>query len=186
VEGYASRTIGAMQHLAVIDYRVWAGREDELEDYHRGSVAALGWGDEQKTFNWLSALRRIRDRRHSFGSLAPLTIFPVPAEDIADLMLGHLELFTTMRCDLLEDAFAARGIATTVAFPDGDKLFLHAERRHVAVDVPPHLREQMLFELMTPDTLIDMVDAVLDLIRRFPELQLASYTVGCDESAAWG
>ena len=29
-DGYADRLLSPMQHVTVIDYRAWAGREDEL------------------------------------------------------------------------------------------------------------------------------------------------------------
>ena len=93
-----------MQHVTVIDYRAWAGREDELGKRDSEVTSQLGWGPEHKTFEWLASYRRMRDRRASFGSLAPLAIFPLDPEDIADLMLGHLELRTMLRGDLLEQA----------------------------------------------------------------------------------
>lgn len=185
VSGYATQTIGTMQQLTVIDYRVWAGREDELGEHHRAVTGARGWGPAQKTFDWMSSMRRIRDRRHSFGSLAPLSIFPAPAEDLADLILGPLEMHTSVRFDLLEEAFKARGMTATVDFPNGNDRFLVAHRGATGVEIPAALREQMMFELMTPKTLLDMVEAMLDIIERSP-LDLASSTVGCDESAAWG
>jgi hypothetical protein len=184
VEGYASRSISEMQQLTVIDYRVWAGREEELGEHHHASLAALGWGPEQKTFEWMSALRRIRDRRYSFGGLAPLAIFPASPEDIADLMLGPLEMHTMLRCDVLEAKFAARGIDATADYPDGDRRFLRARRGATQLDIPPHLREQMLIELMTPESLVDIADAMLDITAHAPGLEL-DFTVGCDEHAAW-
>lgn len=183
IAGYAARQLNEMQHVAVIDYRVWAGREDELGEHDRATQAALGWGDEQKTFSWMSSLRRIRDRRHSVGSLAPLAIFPASSEDLADLMLGRLELHSMLRCDLLGSAFADRGIKVEIAFPDGDNQFLVAQRGRFGVEVPPAVREQMMLELMTPETLMAMVDEMLKLIAASPEPDLS--TVGCDEHEAW-
>jgi hypothetical protein len=49
-------------------------------------MTSLGWGPEHKTFTWLISLRRIQDRRATFGSLVPLAIFPLDPPDIADLM----------------------------------------------------------------------------------------------------
>ncbi|MCW3013131.1 MAG: hypothetical protein JWO02_223 [Solirubrobacterales bacterium] len=183
--GYAGREIGTMQYLTVIDYRVWAGNEAELERRHSEATAALGWGPEQKTFTWMSALRRIRDRRHSFAGLAPLSLFPAPAEDLADLMTGSVEMHTLLRCDLLEEAFADRGITAAIRFPDGDTHFLDAARGRIRVQVPPQVREQLMLELMTPSTLVDMVSGMLDLLEATPGLHLASLAVSCDESGTW-
>ena len=99
-----------MQHLTVIDYQAWAGRETELEAHDVAMRRDLGWVPEHKTFEWLASLRRMRDRRTSFGSLAPVPIFPLDPEDIADLMVGRMEMRTMLRGDLLERALADSGI----------------------------------------------------------------------------
>jgi hypothetical protein len=39
-DGYADRLLGSMQHVTVIDYRTWAGREDELGKRDRGHKPA--------------------------------------------------------------------------------------------------------------------------------------------------
>jgi hypothetical protein len=154
-----------MQHLTVIDYRAWAGREDELGAYDAEVRAHLGWGPEHKTFEWLASLRRMRDRRTTFGSLAPLPIFQLDPEDIADLMLGRLEMRTMLRGDLLEEAFAAWGIEAVVAFGDDrDDVFLRVARGRISLVIPPSLRERLLFELLTPDSAIELVAGTLDLL----------------------
>jgi hypothetical protein len=119
-DGYAHGGLGSMQHATVIDYRAWAGPEGKLDARDAEVMRSLRWGPEHKTFTWLTSLRRIRDRRATFRSLVPLAIFPLDLPDIADLMLGYLELRTMLRCDLLETEFAARGLAATVAFPAPD------------------------------------------------------------------
>lgn len=183
--GYAQRVLGSMQHLTVIDYRAWAGREMELEAHDVRVRQELGWGPEHKTFEWLASLRRMRDRRTSFGSLAPLPIFPLGPHDIADLMVGSLETRTMLRGDLLEQAFAARGIRASVEFGEAQNdVFLRIEREPVTLTVPPFLREQMLFELLTPDTAIDTIAATLDLLALDPQLQQGVLPV-INESEVW-
>jgi len=183
--GYAHGSLGAMQHVTVIDYRAWAGREDELGARDAEVRRQLGWEPERKTFEWLASLRRIRDRRASFGSLAPLPIFPLDPGDIADLMLGFLEIRTILRGDLLEQAFADRGIAAEVEFEaDRDDVFLRVARGPVSMVIPPSLRERMLFELLTPEAVVDIVAATLDLLAADPELQ-QDFLPGSDESGIW-
>ena len=163
--GYAQRVLGSMQHLTVIDYQAWAGRETELEAHDVGVRRDLGWGPEQKTFEWLASVRRMRDRRTSFGSLAPLPIFPLDPQDIADLMVGRMEMRTMLRGDLLERAFADSGIKALVEFGDArNDVFLKLERGSVTLTIPPFLREQMLFELLTSETAIETIVATLDLL----------------------
>jgi hypothetical protein len=183
-DGYADRLLGSMQHVTVIDYRAWAGREDELGKRDSEVTSQLGWGPEHKTFEWLASYRRMRDRRASFGSLAPLAIFPLDPEDIADLILGYLEVRTLLRGDLLEQAFAAHDISADVMFGDEtDEVFLRVARAGVSLAIPPSLRERLLFELLTPDSAIALADGMLDLLAAD---QLAEDVLpATDESGIW-
>jgi hypothetical protein len=154
-----------MQHLTVIDYRAWAGREGELAAHDLRVRAGVGWGPEHKTFEWLASARRMRDRRASHGSLAPLPIFPLDPQVIADLMIGRLEMRTMVRGDLLEQDLAAHGIDAEVEFcSDRDEVFLRVARGPVSLVIPPHLRERLLFELLTPKSMIEVVVGTLNLL----------------------
>jgi hypothetical protein len=184
-DGYAHRRLGSMQHVTVIDYRAWAGREDELDARDAAVRRSLRWGPEHKTFTWLASLRRIQDRQATFGSLVPLAIFPLDPPDLADLMLGYLELRTMLRCDLLEAGFAARGLAATVAFPaPDDDTFLSVGSGNLRVNILPDVREQLLAELVTPQTVIETVAATLELLAdsSSPEQE---FLPGIDESDIW-
>jgi hypothetical protein len=184
-DGYAHRLLGSMQHLTVIDYRAWAGREDELGAHDAEVRRQLGWGPEHKTFEWLASYRRMRDRRTSFGSLAPVAIFPLDPEAIADIMLGRLEIRTMLRGDLLEKAFAARGISADVGFGDDrDDIFLRVARGPVSLTIPPTLRERMLFELLTPDSAIALVAGMLDLLAANEHLA-QDVLPAVDEAGIW-
>lgn len=184
-DGYSHRLLGSMQHLTVIDYSAWAGREEQLAARDAAVKQSLGWGLEHKTFEWLASLRRIRDRRTTFGSLAPLTIFPLDPSEIVNVMLGRLEIRTMLRGDLLEAAFACRGLAAEVEFADDrDSVFLRVRRGSLALDVPPDLREQMLFELLTPDTAIDTVVAMLDLLLSHDQAK-QDFLTSIDEAGVW-
>ena len=183
--GYAQRALGSMQHLTVIDYQAWAGRETELEAHDVRVRRDLGWAPKHKTFEWLASLRRMRDRRSSFGSLAPLPIFPLDPRDIADLMVGRLEIRTMLRGDLLEQALADGGIKADVEFGHSrNDVFLKLERRSDTLTIPPFLREQMLFELLTSETAIETVVATLDLLAVDPHVQ-QGLQPSVDESEVW-
>jgi hypothetical protein len=183
--GYAQRVLGSMQHLTVIDYQAWAGREAELEEHDARVRRDLEWGPEHKTFEWLASLRRMRDRRSSFGSLAPLPIFPLDPRDIAALMVGRLEMRTMLRGDLLERAFADNGIKALVEFGGArNDVFLKLERGSVTLTIPPLLREQMLFELLTSETAIETIVATLDLLAVDPHVQ-QGLVPAIDESGVW-
>jgi hypothetical protein len=184
-DGYADRLLGSMQHVTVIDYRAWAGREDELGKRDSAVTSQLGWGPENKPFEWLASYRRMRDRRASFGSLAPLAIFPLDPQDIADLMLGYLELRTMLRGDLLEQAFTAHDISADVTFgDDADEVFLRVARGVVSLAIPPSLRERLLFELLTPDSAIALADGMLDLLAADQHLA-EDVLPATDESGIW-
>lgn len=184
-DGHAHRTLESMQHVTVIDYRAWAGREDALEARDSSVRESLGWGPEHKTFTWLASVRRIRDRQASFGSLVPLAIFPLDPSDLADLMLGYLEIRTMLRGDLLEAEFAARGLAATVAFPTpDDDAFLSVGNGDVQLDILPDIREQLLAELVTPQTVIETVAATLELLASSSS-PAQEFLPGIDESGIW-
>ena len=127
----------------------------------------------------------MRDRRASFGSLAPLAIFPLDPEDIADLMLGYLEVRTLLRGDLLEQAFAAHDISADVMSGDeADEVFLRVARGGVSLAIPPSLRERLLFELLTPDSAIALADGMLDLLAADQHLA-EDVLPATDESGIW-
>ncbi|MGH2796624.1 MAG: hypothetical protein ACRDM0_02875 [Thermoleophilaceae bacterium] len=61
--------------------------------------------------------------------------------------------------------------------PQAATVFLEATRRSVGVRVPPHLREQMMVELMSPAALFAALDHVLTLNEERPAEALASRLV---------
>ena len=69
--------------------------------------------------------------------------------------------------------------------PDAAQTFLEARTSRAWVTVPPSLREQVMFELMTPANAITAVQHLLDLVARrsIPERQ--SVVVMADEARVW-
>ena len=64
----------------------------------------------------------------------------------------------------LEEALSRDGVSVRVARPpESSTLFLEASLGGRSVTVPPHLREQMMTELVTPDCIFAAIDEVLKL-----------------------
>jgi hypothetical protein len=111
----------------------------------------------------------MRDRRHSFSSLAPFSIFPLPAEDLADLMMGYLELATTLSGGLMEAAFAEAGIGARVELGDERfRKFADVERGGFRLEIPAPVREQMFMELFTPSAVVTATEELLDELAARP------------------
>lgn len=186
-DGYAAGRIGQIQFAAAIDHRVLRGGP-ETEDFHPRALEKLGWFDGQtRAFTFTSAERRMRDRRYSFAPVAPFSIFPLPPEDVTDLILGYLDFYAALNVDLLERSLRSRGVHVQIAAtgdPDVGERFLTAVRRlpgrEVKTMVNPQTREQILMEFMTPASLAASINAVLDaaqirseagMIGRIPRFQ---------------
>jgi hypothetical protein len=90
-----------------------------------------------------------------------------------------------LRGDLLEEAFGAHAIEAEVAFGDDrDDVFLRVSRGPTSLVIPPSLRERMLFELMTPDSVIELVAGTLDLLNADAALA-QDILPSIDESESW-
>jgi CBS domain-containing protein len=133
----------------------------------------------------------MRDRSYSFSMMAPFTIFPLPAEDVADLCLGFIEIYSVLNASLLEGAFARAGIKASVFTPpESNGRFLEAEFRQgnriLVVQVSPQLREQLLLELMTPANVIGAVQGLArELDRDAPGEQEGHIVALSDEGRVW-
>lgn len=178
--------------LAVVatDFTRTSGRSREIgERIRRDMEARLHWwsDDSFKTIVWSSSLRRLRDRRMTVHSLAPVSILPLPAEDVADLLLGFVDYTVHLNTDVLAQMFQRRGIAARiprVAGAELDRIFMNAIGGGVAVDVPSALREQMAAELATPASIIAAVKGAFQAAQR--RGGGARYiVVFADESAVW-
>lgn len=158
-EGVADFTPHPCMTVAVADYRVLSARADRPDDWTVDAPRRRGWNrDRPRVIQSLSFARRLRERRNSFAFMAPYAIFPLRAEDIADLILGQLDVCTTISCDELEKALAVEGLQSEIAGgTDAESLFLRASDGANTVSLPSAIREQMLAELMTPDTLIGAI-----------------------------
>lgn len=187
--GHAWSRLAPYLLVGAVDYRVCAGRESELLTPRVADMRArVGWFDgPSQTLDWTASLRRMRDRRESFSSLAPLTIFPLAAEDVADLVMGFLDLSMNLNLDILERTLGGDDLSVRVARPpESERLFLEARRGRNGVLVPPHLREQMMTELTTPHTVRKGIETVLNRQQTTPETANDStLVVFADEQRVW-
>jgi hypothetical protein len=70
--------------------------------------------------------------------------------------------------------------------PESSTLFLEAKRGGRGVTVPPHLREQMMTELVTPDCVLAAIDEILKLNEANPsEAYDSRIVVFADEQQVW-
>ena len=190
-----ARTVGhawARPHecllVGAVDYSVWGRESDEYNRRSDAERRRIGWGGEEpQTLAWTASMRRMRDRGWSFSSLAPYTIFPLNAEDVTDVVMGFVDLACGLHLPLLEHAVRRNGIDVQVKrASEGSLLFLEAERGGVGIRVPAHLREQMMVELMTPDSLFALLDAILERNELLPqEANDRRVVTFSDETTVW-
>ena len=150
------------------------------------AAESIGWTPQDDRHFYNSALlTRLRDRQRSSSYFAPLAIFPLCAEDIIALLMGEMDFVVALRVDALVPAFTAKSITVEFATGrDAEKAFLRASRRGATVMLPSHIREQMLRELMTVDTLVALVDSLLTRIQLSVPAR-AKQLAFCDERSSW-
>jgi hypothetical protein len=186
--GYAASRVGQLQFVAAVDERI---PPDPERNPHERQLQRLGWTDgATRTFKFTSAERRMRERRHSFPGAAPFSIFPLPPEDVTDLVLGYLDFYSLLNVDRLERYLIGRGLAAeiTVGANAGERFMCVTRRigsRALTVTVSAQIREQMLIELMTPASLVASVNATLDAAEAEPTLVEVERVARMDESGAW-
>jgi hypothetical protein len=189
-KGYADKRLSRCQWSAVTSNLLNANQVEHAREEHERSMQELGWANV-RSFTYNSGFRRMRDRKHSFPTLAPLSIYPLDVEDVADLMLGYFDLFAMLNVDVLARQLAERGIDVQITIDDdAGSNFLVATRRvgdrELVVNVDPSLREQLLMELMRPEIAIAAVKAVLDAVEAEPGPDLVERIVSfADEAAVW-
>jgi hypothetical protein len=162
-QGYAEAKFDC-RFVQVIDYRHFGGRDEVVGEILREADMRLGWFTGNRLIlAGIAGASRIHDRGEPVAEIAPVTIFPLPAEYIVDLLMGAIDIRVHLNTDLLALEFRKRGI--TVEFARGaaaQKHFLRAERGYLALNVPAYVREQMLAELLTSEALVDLIEYVLN------------------------
>ncbi|MDQ3740605.1 MAG: hypothetical protein M3389_06635 [Actinomycetota bacterium] len=181
-QGFPSDYLG----VAAIDYRRVNETAADPDDLAKRVARARGWIPESdRCFGTSASITRLRERHHAIAYFAPISIFPLGAEAVIDLLLGQTDYVAWLSVDALKPFFDARSI--TVEFASGRDVghtFLTASRGGVDVTVPATLRNQMLRELMTAGTLVDIVDEML--LEAEAGLAFAPSSMSFpDESEAW-
>jgi hypothetical protein len=186
--GYAKRKVDC-RLLQVVDYRHWGGREAQLEKQIQQTLTELGWGrGDRLILAGMSSVNRIRDRGNPVVELAPQSIWPLPPEDVADLLLGFIDTSVHLNTELLAVRFAERGMRVGFASaPASRNHFLEARRGYRGFLMPAYVREQMLHELMTVDTLLELSDWILasGKTREWTDIERAPILGFADESPVW-
>jgi hypothetical protein len=185
-DGYAELFPEAGMLVVAVDLDHYDDVESELGDWMLGPAERHGWAPrDDRHFGGSALVAGLRDRHRNSSYLAPLPLFPLPAADIVDLLLGTVDYVVTLRAEDIERAFASRGITAQVAAgTDADDVFLRASRSDVTVTVSAQVREQMLRELMVTGCLVDVVAAFLDDIAAGAPTG-TNWLMFCDERQAW-
>lgn len=183
-DGYAAAWIEDRLLAEAVDQR--DARAAARFDAAGANELAMARGDlaEVDAIRYSTDFRRIRDRRATFSTQAPLALLPYAAPMTADLCLGAMGLMMTLDCRALERRFAQRGIAARVAqgTEAGDR-FLRCERDGHVVTVPAPAREQVLIEGLTLDFVVDVVAWLLDHGPDSANTRLSALRF--DERAVW-
>jgi hypothetical protein len=186
--GYAKAKLDC-HFVQVVDYRHFAGREEQVEELARQSLAELGWSTgDRLILAGMSSVSRIRDRGNPVVELAPTSIFPLPPDDVADLLLGFVDTSVHLNTELLGLRFAERGLRAGFAVhPASATHFLEVRRGYRGFLMPAYVREQMLHELMTVETLTTLADWIIDSgkTREWSEIDKAPILGFADEGAMW-
>jgi hypothetical protein len=186
-DGYAEAQLHPSVVVSAVDLKWAFANRDQVDNWMARAADVRGWDPRDERHFWSSALvTRMSERRRAGSSYhAPIGIFPLCAEDIVDVLMGVVDYNVTLRVDAGVPAFADRQIA--VEFGTGreaDEIFLRARRGGDEITVPAHLREQMLRELMTVETLVDIVDRLLEAVSLGAPPDVKRIVV-CDERDSW-
>jgi hypothetical protein len=128
--------------------------QSELRDRQQISRQHFGGEDDLQTYSIYN--RRLRDRVQSFSGLAPLPLLPLRLDRLCELLLGRFDVAVSLHAGWLERRLDEAGIRSEVArgADTGDR-FLRVLRGEGTLVVPATVREQVLVELLTLDTLVE-------------------------------
>ncbi|MDX6439454.1 MAG: hypothetical protein QOF45_2037 [Gaiellaceae bacterium] len=185
--GYANRRLDC--HFVHVDYRHWGDHEEHVELLAGRALRELAWsGGDRLVLVGMSSVSRIRDRGNPVVELAPTSIFPLAAEDIADLLLGFVDVSVHLNTELLGLRFNEHGMrASFTLTPTSATHFLEARRGFRGFLMPAYVREQMLHELMTVETLVELSDWILrsGKTREWVDIEKAPIVGFANERTVW-
>lgn len=180
--GYAVDSVGDVFSVAAIHHR------------HQGAPPPVDLVEQlavgmKRSLSFSTLDRRLRDRRGKTGVAAPFAIYPFPAEDVADLLLGYLDFVTVVDVDAFETSLGTGRYTVSVdpARPIQHR-FLTATQRsigpEVSIELPAFRGEQILGEMMTMRSLKGLLDASFDCLAR-QKPGVVDHIPRQDERAAW-
>ena len=186
--GHASEVVSDGVLVSAVDYTT-VGDVRELGYWQRDDpVAAWGPLATDRRVQGSTFVQRYEDRRRdhrNYQAVAPVSLLPLHPEEITDVLLGRVDVCVTYRFDAIEAALASRGIEARCAGPDAwNERLLVAERGEATVTVPPHFGQQFTQELMTIETLADVVETLIELASS-GQAAKEWHMVFCDEREAW-
>jgi hypothetical protein len=161
--GYATMQPAPCVFVEAVDFRHFGGNPGMLRQRSQKAHDKLGWLESgNMILSGQTSVSRARDRHDTVSELAPISIFPLPAEDVADVLFGFVDIKVHLNVPLLKIAFARKGFYTDIArAPESGRTFFTAQTDTSGIIVPAHLREQILHEMITPSTLIRMVEHIV-------------------------
>jgi hypothetical protein len=190
-KGEAWRHPSPQQFVVAHDMRHFIKGGDRIPMHIDDRIAQTSrFPDGDITLGHGSAIRRMRDRAHSFATLAPLTIFPLGAEDICDLLLGNLVFSTVINVSGVARRLESAGYQATPFGPpeSGDK-FMTLKRvignKQLTFTIAPHFREMAMLELMTPATVRSAADTLADFMVHERDQQAQHMVVLANEARVW-
>lgn len=173
-ETYAWREPEAGLLVTAVDETDPAGKGPSLDSLRKQTVDAIGWGTVAGTstgeWSGSSANRLLRDRRYSFPGQAPLSLLPLDVGTVVEILTGTLLYYTNVSVPGLVRRFGERGIA--VELPQSaaatEREFMAIGRGTDWVELPLPAKDQLLLELMTLESFVDVGEWLVDLRRRSP------------------
>jgi len=188
-QGTATAKVSPVQFVIAVDFR--KGEAAAKLSSYEDALAASGWSLDDIVLSTSTTIRRMRERHHSFPSLAPLSLYPLEAEQVCDLLHGSLNISGMINVSLLARSLGDHGIeAEPVAPPKSEEVFLRIFKRTsrssgVEGSIVADIREMMMLELMTPATLRYGIDALVDHVSASSGAPQREMVFWADEARTW-
>lgn len=188
--GEANARPSPSQLLVTHDMRHFTTQNDRVPTPIDQFREQTRWPQDDVIFTNGSLLRRMRDRHHTFATLAPLAVYPLPAEDVTDLLMGYLAFSTVLNASVFARRLEAAGYTADVWRPPESGMgFLTVAREEgvqlLTTQVAPHFREMMMLELLTPSACEKATEFMLGLLRSNATEHGQHMIVLADEHRTW-
>jgi hypothetical protein len=129
--------------------------------------------------------RRIAGRHDSNSWFVPTSLLPLAAEDVADVLMGYIEILSFLDLGALSAHLRESGLTAAFARDQNGPVFFAVQVGDRTVVVPGTLREQMLTEFMDPSALVAAVEHVASVREEDLGVGEAVMLAFRDEGRAW-